>query len=447
MTRDRRRGRARAAARPCPPARATRPDRRTGSARRCSRALEADARLAGRSARSSTCTPARGRSASRRCRAAPRASLLVESRPAAPRRRRAPTSPRSGCPAPRWSRGDVAPARATGRPAARRTTWCSSTRRTPCADDVVRGRARRRSRTGGWLAPGRRRRRRAGHAAAARSPGPSRLRARPASAGTARRTLWYGRARPEPAHAVSPSRREEVDRAQGRLPRVLRPGDQRAPRHRRAGRRAVRRGHRRGPASTSNKSRAVHRRRAHRDARARSPRRSPTSASTASTGCSSTSAATRGIPAIVKGLRAVSDFDYELQMAQMNRRLAGVETVFVPDQPAVLLTCPRAWSRRSRPTVATSPGWSPTRWPTRLRRPPRRTLDARPTSARPQSQEDHRGRPRQARRALRARRDRPRDADVGVVRRQPRRGADPARRAARPAAEADRPRRAAARRP
>ena len=38
----------------------------------------------------------------------------------------------------------------------------------------------------------------------------------------------------------------------------------------------------------------------------------------------------RGIPAILKGLRAVSDFDYELQMAQMNRQLAGVETLFVP---------------------------------------------------------------------------------------------------------------------
>jgi pantetheine-phosphate adenylyltransferase len=35
------------------------------------------------------------------------------------------------------------------------------------------------------------------------------------------------------------------------------------------------------------------------------------------------------IPVIVKGLRAVSDFDYELQMAQMNSGLAGVETVFV----------------------------------------------------------------------------------------------------------------------
>jgi pantetheine-phosphate adenylyltransferase len=38
----------------------------------------------------------------------------------------------------------------------------------------------------------------------------------------------------------------------------------------------------------------------------------------------------REIPAVVKGLRAVTDFDYELQMAQMNRQLAGVETLFVP---------------------------------------------------------------------------------------------------------------------
>jgi pantetheine-phosphate adenylyltransferase len=41
----------------------------------------------------------------------------------------------------------------------------------------------------------------------------------------------------------------------------------------------------------------------------------------------------RGIHAIVKGLRAVSDFDYELQMAQMNASLTDVETVFVPTSP------------------------------------------------------------------------------------------------------------------
>ncbi|HLR86050.1 MAG TPA: pantetheine-phosphate adenylyltransferase, partial [Nocardioidaceae bacterium] len=40
-----------------------------------------------------------------------------------------------------------------------------------------------------------------------------------------------------------------------------------------------------------------------------------------------------GIHAIVKGLRAVTDFDYELQMAQMNSNLADVDTVFVPTSP------------------------------------------------------------------------------------------------------------------
>jgi pantetheine-phosphate adenylyltransferase len=39
------------------------------------------------------------------------------------------------------------------------------------------------------------------------------------------------------------------------------------------------------------------------------------------------------VAAIVKGLRAVSDFDYELQMAQMNSSLADIETVFVPTSP------------------------------------------------------------------------------------------------------------------
>jgi pantetheine-phosphate adenylyltransferase len=41
----------------------------------------------------------------------------------------------------------------------------------------------------------------------------------------------------------------------------------------------------------------------------------------------------RDIPVIVKGLRAVSDFDYELQMAQMNRGLAGIDTLFMPTNP------------------------------------------------------------------------------------------------------------------
>jgi pantetheine-phosphate adenylyltransferase len=43
--------------------------------------------------------------------------------------------------------------------------------------------------------------------------------------------------------------------------------------------------------------------------------------------------AAEGVDAIVKGLRAVSDFDYELQMAQMNASLTEVETVFMPTSP------------------------------------------------------------------------------------------------------------------
>jgi pantetheine-phosphate adenylyltransferase len=39
------------------------------------------------------------------------------------------------------------------------------------------------------------------------------------------------------------------------------------------------------------------------------------------------------VPVIVKGLRAISDFDYELQMAQMNHGLAGIETLFMTTNP------------------------------------------------------------------------------------------------------------------
>ena len=41
----------------------------------------------------------------------------------------------------------------------------------------------------------------------------------------------------------------------------------------------------------------------------------------------------RDVQVIVKGLRAISDFDYELQMAQMNHGLAGIETLFMTTNP------------------------------------------------------------------------------------------------------------------
>jgi pantetheine-phosphate adenylyltransferase len=51
------------------------------------------------------------------------------------------------------------------------------------------------------------------------------------------------------------------------------------------------------------------------------------------TGLLTTFCTERDIHAIVKGLRAISDFDYELQMAQMNSSLSSVETVFIPTSP------------------------------------------------------------------------------------------------------------------
>lgn len=39
------------------------------------------------------------------------------------------------------------------------------------------------------------------------------------------------------------------------------------------------------------------------------------------------------IPVVVKGLRAVSDFEYELKMAQMNYGLTGLETLFMTTNP------------------------------------------------------------------------------------------------------------------
>ena len=43
---------------------------------------------------------------------------------------------------------------------------------------------------------------------------------------------------------------------------------------------------------------------------------------------------TNQIGSIIKGLRAVSDFDYELQMSQINFQLEGIETLFMSTSPA-----------------------------------------------------------------------------------------------------------------
>ena len=44
-------------------------------------------------------------------------------------------------------------------------------------------------------------------------------------------------------------------------------------------------------------------------------------------------AADRDIDVVVKGLRAMTDFDYEIQMSQMNRNLSGITTLFVATKP------------------------------------------------------------------------------------------------------------------
>ena len=41
----------------------------------------------------------------------------------------------------------------------------------------------------------------------------------------------------------------------------------------------------------------------------------------------------RDIDVVVKGLRAVTDFEYEIQMAQMNHALGDVETLFMTTAP------------------------------------------------------------------------------------------------------------------
>ncbi len=52
------------------------------------------------------------------------------------------------------------------------------------------------------------------------------------------------------------------------------------------------------------------------------------------TGLLTTFCSERQIVAILKGVRAAGDVEYEMPMAQMNHTLTGVETVFVPTAPA-----------------------------------------------------------------------------------------------------------------
>ena len=66
-----------------------------------------------------------------------------------------------------------------------------------------------------------------------------------------------------------------------------------------------------------------------------------------------------GATAIVKGLRAISDFEYEFEMNQLNRKLAPGHRVASTSSPRpTTASSPRPASRRWRPSAATSPTWS-----------------------------------------------------------------------------------------
>ena len=51
------------------------------------------------------------------------------------------------------------------------------------------------------------------------------------------------------------------------------------------------------------------------------------------TGLTADFAKEQGVAAIVRGVRTVADFEYEVQMADVNRRLAGIETILLPASP------------------------------------------------------------------------------------------------------------------
>ena len=51
------------------------------------------------------------------------------------------------------------------------------------------------------------------------------------------------------------------------------------------------------------------------------------------TGLTADFARSQGVAAIVRGVRRVADFEYEMQMADVNRRLTGIETILLPASP------------------------------------------------------------------------------------------------------------------
>lgn len=67
-----------------------------------------------------------------------------------------------------------------------------------------------------------------------------------------------------------------------------------------------------------------------------------------------------GMTAIVKGLRTGTDFEYELQMAQMNKHIAGVDT-FSSRPRHGIRSCRPHWPKKSRCWAVTCPSCCPNR--------------------------------------------------------------------------------------
>ena len=81
------------------------------------------------------------------------------------------------------------------------------------------------------------------------------------------------------------------------------------------------------------------------------------SRSTPSRACWSTTARRRGARVIIRGLRALADFEYEFQFAHMNRHLApDVETLFLMTSEESFYVS-SSLVKEVAPWVATSPGW------------------------------------------------------------------------------------------
>ncbi|MFJ8630881.1 pantetheine-phosphate adenylyltransferase [Streptomyces sp. NPDC093568] len=73
-----------------------------------------------------------------------------------------------------------------------------------------------------------------------------------------------------------------------------------------------------------------------------------------------------GIDVVIRGVRGASDLEYELPMARMNHELAGVETFFIPADPAlahVSSTLVTAVSQQDRGGSQLSCSASPTTMP------------------------------------------------------------------------------------